>query len=230
MTALKENWDFYQCHVNDKAASIYVNLGLKEIAPDAERPDLLIVWLHLLHPNSENGLSTQDEFEALVEIEDVLVPNVEREYLAIYAGRITNDGRREFYFYSAKAEDFEVKVVQILSKFSEYKFEAWTDLNADWEHYLNLLFPSANALRWIGDRKVVEQLESHGDQPAIERPIEHWAYFPSTDTRQHFEESLHRLGFSSVNKYLSDGVDMAHCIVFSKIQTIKSLNCCKLSG
>lgn len=218
MTTVKEDWDSYLCSVNDKPASIYVNLALKDIAPDRQRPILLIVWLYLLNPNPENGLSTQAEFDTLVAIEDALTPVIEREYSAIYPGRVTNDGRREFYFYSHKTENFEARVGQVLGKFEGYEFKAWTAGNADWDQYLNLLYPSASARRWIDDRRVVTLLESHGDKLSIERPIDHWAYFSSNEAREKFEQQIVSLGFNTQDKLVNDDKDMEYAIVFRKTQ------------
>lgn len=80
------------------------------------------------------------------------------------------------------------------------ELEAWSAANADWDQYLNLLYPSANNLRWIADRKVVEQLELRGDMLTIAREITHWAYFPSEESRTAFESLVVSFGFKALDK------------------------------
>jgi uncharacterized protein (TIGR01619 family) len=218
---LAEEWDSYLCRVNDKAASIFVNLALKDIAPDLSRPTLLIVWLYLQYPNAENGLSTQQEFDALCGIEDTLLPQVTKTFSAIYAGRITNDGRREFYFYSNAGDDFEKVVTKALADYKQYKFDAWAVANAEWAQYLNVLFPSAVNLRWMGDRKVVDQLELHGDSLITPREIEHWAYFSSEQDRAAFAASVTSCGFNIQNEHHSESSRNEFGLMFTKLQEAK---------
>jgi uncharacterized protein (TIGR01619 family) len=215
---LVEKWDSYLCRVNDKAASIFVNLALKEIAPDLSRPILLVVWLYLQHPNTENGLSRQQEFDVLCQVEDVLEPRVTEAFSAIYAGRITNNGRREFYFYSNVSDDFEKIVKEALADYKHYKFDTWVAANADWEQYLNVLYPSAMNLRWIGDRKVVDQLELHGDSLITPREIEHWAYFSSAQDRADFAASVSCCGFNIQNEHYSESSENKFGLMFTKVQ------------
>ena len=68
---MTENWKNYFCNVNDKLASIALNLGLNEGAPIETKPWLLWVWVYLQHPTSD-GLSQQSEFATVSSIEDAL--------------------------------------------------------------------------------------------------------------------------------------------------------------
>jgi uncharacterized protein (TIGR01619 family) len=213
-----EKWDSYLCRVNDKAASIFVDLGLKNIAPDISRPILLVVWLYLQYPDKENGLSTQREFDVLCELEDILEHKVTDVFSAIYAGRITNDGRREFYFYSNSSNEFEKIAIETLADYKHYKFHAWAVANADWEQYLNVLFPSAMNLRWMGDREVVSKLELHGDSLITPREIEHWAYFSSEQDRAAFAAALINYGFNIQNKHYSETSENKFGLMLSKRQ------------
>jgi uncharacterized protein (TIGR01619 family) len=215
---LAENWHSYLCRVNDKAASIFVNLALKDIAPDISRPMLLIFWLYLQNPNAENGLSTQEEFEMLCKVEDVLLPQVTKDFSTIYVGRITNDGRREFYFYSDTSDGFEKVVAEALGNYKQYEFKAWAVSNADWGHYLNVLYPSAMNLRWMGDCNVVDRLEFHGDVLSTPREIAHWAYFPSEKDRASFSSSMTSHGFEIQKEHNPESSQDQFRIEFTKFQ------------
>jgi len=191
-------WDSYLRKVNGHPASIYLDLSYRKEAPDRSRPNALFVLLTLLHPNPENGMSTRQEFDALKKIEDVLCPAVVRKYRASYVGRITSRGRREFYFYSAGADEFEAFAKRTMSKFSGYSIEAGAKSDPHWKHYLTCLYPDDDRLRWMADRRVVEVLKSKGDVLHIERPVIHFAYFPSAAGRKKFRQFLAANGFDDL--------------------------------
>lgn len=85
-----DDWDSYACHVDGKAASIYLNLGLARAVPINDLDHLAYVRLFMHRPRPD-GLSSQEEYEALISVEDALVPNLERSG-AVRCG--TSDGRR----------------------------------------------------------------------------------------------------------------------------------------
>lgn len=214
----ESDWDFFQCHVNGKPASIYVDLGLKKMAPDPNRGSILCVWVYFMHPNPENGLSTQEEFEALSGIEDALSAALSSHFSAIYAGRITNDGRREFYFYSHTSTDLQAIVHSALAKFAGYKVEAWAQADAEWGQYVNLLYPSKHNLRWMSDRRVVDALGRQGDVPEVSRPIEHYSYFPTAHDSAAFSSAVRAHGFELVRTNKPSGDDNSFGIVYKKTQ------------
>ena len=93
------NWKFYLCRVNNKIASVFFNAAIRQNAPDGKRPTLLWVWLYMNQPE-DNGLSSNDEFQQLNVIEDVLNKAVAETLNPEFVGRITTDGHREFYYYA----------------------------------------------------------------------------------------------------------------------------------
>ncbi|WP_297576380.1 DUF695 domain-containing protein [uncultured Deefgea sp.] len=212
------DWDFYLCNVNSKPASIYVDLGLKKRAPDSSRCIALCIWVYFNHPNPDNGFSTQQEFEALCAIEDALSEAMTNSFSAIYAGRITNDGRREFYFYSDSSNDIEAKVQAALQNFSEFKFEAWAQPDAEWSQYLTVMYPTKNDLRWITDRRVTEVMEQQGDQLITPRPIEHYSYFTNELDRSEFEKFIQKSEFKIVSKSGPFDDDSSLGLIYQKTQ------------
>src|SRR5258708_2933562 len=102
---MPEDWDVYLGPVDDQPASIFVDLSLLNAAPDANRPWLLRVAVQLQRPG-EDGLGSQAESEALYEIEDRLFAGVAQSLRARYVGRITTQGRREFFYYAGSADGF----------------------------------------------------------------------------------------------------------------------------
>jgi hypothetical protein len=199
---MADSWDFYFSRVNDALSSIAVNMGLRAAAPDPTHPQLLWVWVPMRSPRSD-GLSSSDEAPALDRLEDALTAKLGSELGAVSVGRITGDSRREFYFYAAGDGPLEKLVAAVLENESGYTAECGQQPDPTWSQYLNLLYPSPRDQERMRNRRVIEALASNGDQGAIDRPIDHWAYFASESDRDEAASRLKRAGFS-VNERSSD--------------------------
>lgn len=180
-----ENWDFYICNVNDVVASIYLNLALRETAPERERASLLWVWVEMRWP-TEDGLSSKGEFDNLCEIEDQMTAAMKSRFEAVYCGRITTNGRREFYYYAARAQGLEQAVEETLAKFNGYEFECGSKPDPEWKQYLEVLYPSEETRQRMENRKVLDVLEKNGDTLQRPRDISHWIYFRTDAERKEF--------------------------------------------
>ena len=86
---MTENWGPYLCNVNDKLASIFVNLGLRGEVPIASKPWLLWTLVYFQAPRAD-GLSDSKEAPILYKIEDALNACVSNACDAIPCGRITS--------------------------------------------------------------------------------------------------------------------------------------------
>jgi len=187
-------WNFYLCNVNDKQASIYLNLALREEAPIDSMPWLLWVWVDLKTPRSD-GLSRSEEAPVFYQIEDALTATISASCRAVLAGRITTDGRREFYFYGEENDGFSSAVHQALSAFEGYRFDLGSQYEADWNQYLNVLYPNPEELQRIGNRDVLDVMKREGDSPVIPREVMHWIYFKASDCRSSFRSEVEALGY-----------------------------------
>jgi regulator of RNase E activity RraB len=126
------------------------------------------------------GLSSQEEFDALIAIEDALTVELSDMTRCLYVGRNTSSGNRDFYFYVSDVPVFEVKASAFMKAFSSYQFETGGRFDPEWSTYRNFLYPSARDLRRIKNRHVCEALEAHGDDLGLVREIDHYCYVPSS--------------------------------------------------
>ncbi len=192
---MAEDWDFYIAPVDEQAASIFVNLGMAEAAPDSTRLRLLRVAIPMLAPRAD-GLSDDSETEALYAVEDALFTAVARGLNARYVGRITSQGRREFFYYGKSAEGFDAALQLVRPKFPNYEI-TWQDQeDRDWALYFDLLFPSELDMQSIQNRRLVDKLAESGDDLSQPRDIDHFAYFPSQHAREQFLKEVGGEGFS----------------------------------
>jgi hypothetical protein len=179
-----DNWKPYLCNVNDKLASIFVNLGLREDVPIASKPWLLWTWVYFQSPRAD-GLSDSKEAPTLYEIEDSLNLSVSRACRAIPCGRITTAGRREFYFYGETKDGFHKAVREAFTGFERYKFDLGEQEDHLWEQYLNVLYPSPEGLQRIANMDSLDVLAEKGDVLTVPREVQHWMNFGSEESRAH---------------------------------------------
>jgi len=193
---MSDSWAFYFARVNGAVSSILTDLSAREHAPDTSRPHLLWAWLPLQVPR-EDGLSSSEEFDTLNRIEDALTGAVEKVTKGQYVGRITGAGRREYYFYAPKPDNFGEVVAAICAQFEGYAPEWGDQPDPAWSQYLELLYPSGRELQRIRNTQVVEALKSHGDSLTKVRPVTHWVYFADEAGRQEARARLTAAGFSA---------------------------------
>jgi len=199
---LTDDWDFYALRVDSKPASIFVDLGLHADAPIAALPYMAYVRLYMNQPRTD-GLSSQDEFNTLVNIEDAIGANLCGGGVG-YVGRNTSDGCRDFYFYVSHPEKWQDGVDRVLSQFGGYKYEIGTREDSGWSTYLNFLLPGKVDRQRIENRRVCEALERHGDKLVALRQIDHWSYFPNQAALDAYLDEITATGFHIRAKTVSD--------------------------
>ncbi len=218
---VQEKWRSYFCNVNDKPASIALNLGFKDQAPLLSKPVLLWVWVYLNSPRTD-GLSDSTEFETLCAIEDELAKRIGRACDAIQVGRITSDGHREFYFYGAHTQGFRAATNAAMSEFKDYQFDLGDQEDVGWNQYLNVLYPSEEDMERIKNQDVLEVLVRHGDTLDAVRDVHHWIYFHSREERQHYAERVLAIGYKVVNESETDRKERPYGLQITRDQSVTS--------
>jgi len=202
-------WRSYLCNVNSKLASIFVDLAFQKTAPLANKTWLLWVWVKFQTPRSD-GLSDSIETPTLYKIEDVLIEHMKQHCEAILSGRITTDGRREFYFYGNSSDKFESTIGAVRNLFSNYEFTFGSHFEPSWNQYFNVLYPHPDALQIIMNSDLLDVLKKQGDIHSIAREITHLIYFPTKKQRKTFRKSLSKQTYQVVSEQevdLKDGPD-----------------------
>jgi hypothetical protein len=191
---MSNDWDFYSCRVDDEPASIFADLGIRRDVPLDSLPFMAFVRLFMRAPRPD-GLSSQEEFEELIRLEDQVTASLKADDVTTYVGRNTSGGCRDFYFYVSDPSNFTERVTAALADFPEYKYEAGSRLDKEWNTYLKFLYPSPEDMERIQNRRVCESLQKNGDALSEPREIDHWAYFPDDNSRARFLSAITPLGF-----------------------------------
>jgi uncharacterized protein (TIGR01619 family) len=216
---MADNWKPYLCNVNGELASIFVNLGLRGEVPIASKPWLLWTWVYFQTPRSD-GLSDSKEAPTLYKIEDALEVCVGRACQAIPCGRITTEGRREFYFYGEAKNGFRQAVEVALRDFAGYRYDIGCQEDSEWGQYLNVLYPSPEDLQRIANMDLLDVLVKKGDVLTVAREVQHWMYFPSDSSRSLFRDATVATGYKVVSEPSSNG-NLPFGIVVARIQSIE---------
>ena len=74
-------------------------------------------------------------------------------------GRITTEGRREFYFYGETKSGFSQAVEAALQGFEGYRYDTGCQEDSEWGQYLNVLYPSPEDLQRIANMDLLDVLD-----------------------------------------------------------------------
>lgn len=195
---MSDNWDFYYSKVDHKPAYIFFDIDISKEANLEHYSHIAYVRLYLASPNEE-GLSTQEEYETLCNIEDSIESVLTSGDEAVYVGRNTSDGCRDFYFYTSRPESWDEKVKLALAEFPEYEFDSGERNDKDWSTYFEFIYPTSRNWETISSRKVCEQLEEKGDSLTQAREIDHWIYFKSEYDRKEFKIKVESMNYKVRN-------------------------------
>jgi uncharacterized protein (TIGR01619 family) len=204
--AHKEMWDFYLSDVDDKPGSFYLDLGLSQVAPIEKMPFFFYVSIIMNRPRTD-GLSSNDEYDKLIELEDHLVASVKRKHDVVYVGRLTSGGARDFYFYTDDTLLIEKTISESLVQFPMYQYDFEVKEDKDWSFYSDFIYPNPRQLQCILNRSVVENLEKNGDRLHKSREVCHWIYFKSPDDREHYIAKTTEKGFKTDQTDINEQYD-----------------------
>jgi hypothetical protein len=197
-----DQWDFYQCLVDDRPASIFVDLQFAR-PPVHTTLASTMYWLRvwMLYPG-EHAIGTDAEATAFEPIERRIEEHA-RNLGLIYVGRIRSDGVWQLVFYGP-AEHDPVVLARLAGDDREVEHGSRHDPN--WDYYRDFLAPNAKNRQWMADARVVEALEEKGDRLDLPRRVDHWAYFRSAAARDAFVADALSEGFE-LQAVWDDGPD-----------------------
>ncbi len=210
-----QDWDVFFCNVDDMPASILVNLALKLVSPIEEKTNLLNITITLKESEGEAFTSEKEE-AVLFQIEDMLTTELLEKYDAVYAGRATSQGLRDFFFYMGDTFLHEKLISEIMINFPNYEYEYEITEEPDWETYNDFLFPDSIELQIIYNRRVVQHLKENNDDISTPRQIDHWIYFSDKEELNEFVEDMKLLDFSAVSVEDSDDEEYPYQLIISR--------------
>jgi len=199
---LTDDWEFYSCEVNDALASILINLRFMFEDPRDENDHVHHAFLTMRELGPQ-GMGTQAEMERLSPIEDAIFDRAEQAG-AQPVGRVRSQGVWRLSAYGPESLPW----ASIISELAGPDVEVQSDADPEFSYVNDFLLPDAERHQWIQDRHVCEQLLSHGDEPSVVRPVNHFIDYED-EAPAALVEALKSLGFS-VN-------DLSGCLECTKL-------------
>lgn len=193
-TSATENWDFYFCTINDKPHSTMVEMALADTAPLNGFVIFHCFEIDLKHPNPTNGMSTDEEFQMLSDLE-TLIEEFSNAHL-VYVARQTGVGKRKYCFYGSHETSLASLIENIESEFPDYQPVSFNFVDPYWQTYFEDIYPNEIGLNEISNRHVLERLESSGDKTEVSRQIDHSVIFKNKKQMAQFKAVAETLGFS----------------------------------
>lgn len=202
----RPNWSAYFTICDTEPAVISLDLGLAAIAPDPDRPTVLILSLHFLHPLN-NGFPDDEELEHLHLMEDRLAQEIHEALNGYFAGKVTIAGKRHLFFYIPHGQSFEGPVSAALTGFEEYRVELHAPFDPNWHHYFSILYPGK------------DDLPIESADPSL-RTADHWFYFNSENGCRKFIQRLDQTSLTPVHlEKLKDGKARPYLLIVSGMHT-----------
>ncbi len=216
---LPEDWDIYLCDIDGKVGSYLLNLALIQVAPVSDKNCVLWLDIKLNQPN-EDGMPTQNEYDRLLEIEDLIIPQIEKDLKAIYVARLTHDGSRELYFYLNENHYSQSNVQKIVQQIADYQFDFGSKLDPEWNSYRQSFYPNVYAMQSIQNSRVIRNLEKHGDILTVKRPVEHWCYFKTSAARDHFLQVVQEKGYEIIDQSNDEENENPYSVQIGRIDNV----------
>ena len=207
------------CRVDDKPASIRLNLALYDIAPVEDYNHRISIFIKMNNP-TENGLSSNEEYPILCDIEDEVINRLET-LEDIFAGTVKSQGRLELYVFTKDPEKSEEFCKEALKKFPNYQWNCSIAEDVKWDIYFNFFYPDIYSYKAMMNRSVIENLMKQGDNLEKEREIDHWLYFYSEESLNLATKKLKELGYNILSsKKMENEADDSYQINISRMDNV----------
>jgi hypothetical protein len=181
----ESDWDAYVMEVKGKPVSIVVDLGLAAKAPMKDRPFAIVVRTKLRQPGAD-GQPTMQEMSVLDSLEEAVIRGLAMSIGAIYAGRFTQRGLREFCFYALDSVGYSDALFAAFREYPDYEWLGKAVTDKAWSNYFDMLYPPPDQRDRMRYRRQSDQLRQEGDALKAPRPIEHLLRFKSKTSRDQF--------------------------------------------
>ena len=189
-----EDWDYYPCRVDDKPASIFLDLALASSGPRPSSPHLLWIGLQIIE-GGEHEMGVEPDVSELYELEDSIVCAAQALGM-VFIGRLRNGGDWQLTFQGRPEDEaaLEPLVIDALGT-SHRGYRVGGQPDPDWSYYFDFLYPPAERLQWISDRRAVDQLRKRGDALSVPRAVEHRVEFDAGADLENFYSQVRQHGF-----------------------------------
>ena len=129
----RDLWAMAEGENNDKPLMIRFRSELRGVEDVSGYPELLLInWNY---QSDENGLPTEASVEAIDDFEDLMLAALEHDFQSVVVCVITNDGSRQWVFYTSGVDEAATRINAMPQKPKPYPIELLTDDDAEWAYF-----------------------------------------------------------------------------------------------
>lgn len=188
-------WEIYPTPVQGKLGLMLVDLQYQtQGSPSSWR---YLNWFRTSFPADTNGFPKSESLAVLEEISNWLTKQYEGSGAVV--GRLTVDGRREFFVYAERADANDLEIEAAMT-FPGQRFEARSSEDSSWELYREFLCPDPVQMQRLASHKAMQVLQDRGDIVSAPRTVSHVAVFLSEEAREEFAAYVTEMGFRIVGE------------------------------
>jgi hypothetical protein len=212
---MSDHWGTYHCLVDGKPARLTLDLGLLDDAPDAARPHMVGLRVHLrvLDPDR---LAEEHEEDALADVEDRCEDVLGERLGAVYVGRVERDGVCDLHFYAAGDRGLSAALREAMGVVPGWKYQPLSEPDRAWDIYLKYLYPDARQYQSLLNGQLIDNLRQIGDDLVTPRPVRHTLYFAGEPERRQFLDRATKQGFALISTDDDHGGDRPFSLAITK--------------
>lgn len=212
----QENWDTYMARIDGKPASILVDMGLFDKAPDHRLPFLVVTG-----PKAKNcgkdGIPSRDEIPELEEILDASTSFITGVTPLQLCGTYTYHCERLNYYYVKDSFGVRTAIQRMYRRnFKDRDYVLNIRYDPEWRSYLNFLYPTDEMKIWMENEQIMMKILQSGDSLKTARDIVFEAAFPTDSITTSFTTFLQRHGFDVRSTEKLHGRIAANKVTFTR--------------
>jgi len=152
-------------------------------------------WLFSIFIKYDAIEDTDEKMTEFFELKEQVIMALEYKDASYYIGNRIVDNWSELYFCAEDSKGLEAIANSVL-KSSAYVFECNVVKDSKWEFYDYNIYPTDLEMCLMQSFKIIEMLESEGDNLSTCREVEHYASFETAGHKDRFLEKATGAGYT----------------------------------
>lgn len=201
---MQTSFEYYVALVDHWPFEVGVDMSLPEDSRMEGLKYRLHVRFELNHP-TEDGLCTAEEEALLCACQQEITADLEEANHRLVA-TVTHRSARTLVIYSREEPNEAHRIVQSLERVTTHKTTVIHEIDAEWQEFREVLYPSLNFRHQIKDRQLLREFERRGDDCSEVHSIEPCFAAASKESADGIAELLGEKGFKVLGVDEANGV------------------------
>jgi hypothetical protein len=200
----------------DKAGSVLVDMGYKDIAPDSKYPFLVVTGPQGIDCD-KRGIPPNEEIDKMEEILDATNNFMAGVTAKVLVGTLTYNCERVNYYYVKDTIGIRNAIMRLYNRnYPNYKYAINMKPDREWATYRTYLYPNKETQNWMENNKIISKMRHEGDSLTKQRNIVFELYFKTDTGRSSFAEVAKSKGYKTDTTQISKSANMPYELVLTK--------------